>query len=123
SQYPKFEVVLQALLLTVILFVSLTLFTFQSKYDFTKLGPILFFALLGLITVSIINIFLPFGNTFRIVIATIAVFIFCGLIIYDTHIIINYLYPDQYVDACISLYLDFVNLFLNLLQILSASDN
>ncbi|KAJ1922320.1 hypothetical protein H4219_000182 [Mycoemilia scoparia] len=119
----ELDVVLQALILAIALFVSLTLFTFQSKYDFSKLGPILFFALLGVIFVGLINIFIPFGSTFRLVIAVVSVIIFCGFILFDTYMIINHLYPDQYIDACISLYLDFINLFLNLLRILGNSDN
>jgi len=48
--------------------------------------------------------------------------IFCGYIIYDTDNIIKRYTYDEYIWAAVSLYLDVINLFLSLLQLLRAAD-
>jgi len=116
------EVVVQAALLTFGIFVALTLFTMQSKYDFSSMGPILFFALWGVILVSFIQIFLPFNRTFDLVIAVVTAIVFSGYIVYDTYNIMNRLSPEEYIIAAVELYLDVINLFLAILRILSNSD-
>jgi len=49
--------------------------------------------------------------------------IFCGYIIYDTDNIIKRYTYDEYIWAAVSLYLDVINLFLSLLQLLRAADS
>jgi len=49
--------------------------------------------------------------------------IFCGYIIYDTDNIIKRYTYDEYIWAAVSLYLDVINLFLSLLQVLRAADS
>jgi len=56
-------VALQALILTFALFVGLSLFTIQSKKDFSGMGPFLFGALWIIIIASFIQIFLPFNRS------------------------------------------------------------
>lgn len=46
--------------------------------------------------------------------------LFCGFILFDTHLIMHRLSPEEYVLASVSLYLDFINLFLYILRILQA---
>lgn len=46
--------------------------------------------------------------------------IFCGFIIFDTHLIMHKLSPEEYILASVNLYLDFLNLFLYVLRILQA---
>ncbi|KAJ1974119.1 hypothetical protein H4R34_004835 [Dimargaris verticillata] len=115
------RLVLQALLLTLGIFVALTLFTLQSSYDFSRLGPVLGFALWGIILVGFIQIFFPFNRTFDLVMAIVTAVIFCGYIVYDTHAITHRLSPDEYIAAAVELYLDVINLFIALLRILSDS--
>ncbi|KAJ2157023.1 hypothetical protein GGF46_004785 [Coemansia sp. RSA 552] len=119
--YPT-PVVLQALVITLGLFVALTLFTMQSSYDFSRMGPILFFMLWAVILVGFVQIFLPFNRTFDLVVAAVSALVFCGYIMYDTHMIMNRMSPDDYVLASVSLYLDIVNLFLAILRILGDRD-
>lgn len=45
--------------------------------------------------------------------------LFSGYIVYDTYLINSRLSPDEYIMGSISLYLDFINLFLNILRLLS----
>lgn len=47
--------------------------------------------------------------------------LFCGFIIFDTHIIMHKLSPEEYIIASINLYLDFINLFIYILRILQAA--
>ncbi|KAJ2847929.1 hypothetical protein IWW36_003594 [Coemansia brasiliensis] len=119
--YPT-AMVFQALAITLGLFVVLTLFTFQSRYDFSQLGPILFFALCVLVLVGFVQIFVPFSRTFDLIVAVAIAIVFCGYILYDTHMIMNRMSPDEYIFASVSLYLDVVNLFLAILRILSDQD-
>ena len=50
---------------------------------------------------------------------TIFALVFVGFIVYDTHVVINRLSYDEYIIGAINLYLDFINLFLFILQLLS----
>ncbi|KAI0916405.1 hypothetical protein AcW1_008863 [Taiwanofungus camphoratus] len=112
-------IVLQALLITLGVFLGLTLYTLQSKYDFSGLGPWLFTGLVALLMTGIVGIFIPFGRTMDIVYAAGGCLIFSGYIVYDTYVINRRLSPDEYIMAAISLYLDFINLFINTLRLLN----
>ncbi|TEB37358.1 glutamate binding protein [Coprinellus micaceus] len=112
-------IVLQALLITLGVFIGLTLFTLQSKYDFSGMGPFLFGTLIALMMTGFIQIFLPFNRTFDLVYAIVGCLLFSGYIVYDTYMINKRLSPDEYIMGAISLYLDFINLFLNILRLLN----
>ncbi|KAF8893485.1 inhibitor of apoptosis-promoting Bax1-domain-containing protein [Infundibulicybe gibba] len=94
-------IVLQALLITLGVFLGLTLFTFQSKYDFSGMGPFLFGALVALCMT---------GLTMDLIYAIGGCLLFSGYIVYDTYIINARLSPDEFIMGAISLYLDFINL-------------
>ncbi|EPQ57002.1 UPF0005-domain-containing protein [Gloeophyllum trabeum ATCC 11539] len=112
-------IVLQALLITLGVFLGLTLFTLQSKYDFSGLGPWLFGGLIALLMTGLVGIFIPFSRTMDIVFAVGGCLIFSGYIVYDTYLINSRLSPDEFILGAISLYLDFINLFLNILRLLN----
>ncbi|KAJ2173412.1 hypothetical protein GGF45_004399 [Coemansia sp. RSA 551] len=78
--------------------------------------------LCAVVLVGFVQIFLPFNRTFDLIMAVITALLFCGYILYDTHMIMNRLSPDEYIFASISLYLDVVNLFLAILRILGDQD-
>jgi len=112
-------IVLQALLITTGVFLGLTLFTLQSKYDFSGMGPWLFGGLIALVTTGFVGVFIPFSSTFNLIYAIGGTLLFSGYIVYDTYLINRRLSPDEYIMGAISLYLDFINLFLNILRLLS----
>ncbi|KAF9264100.1 glutamate binding protein [Marasmius fiardii PR-910] len=116
-------IVLEALMITTGVFLGLTIFTFQSKYDFDGLGPWLFAGLITLLMGGLISIFFPMNSTMDLIFAIGGCLIFSGYIIYDTHRINNRLSPDEFIMGSISLYLDFVNLFLYILRILNNVQN
>ncbi|GAA5857765.1 hypothetical protein JCM8547_005975 [Rhodosporidiobolus lusitaniae] len=117
--YVDSGVVLQALVATSLVFVGLTIFTFQSKYDFSHMGTYLYAGLLGFFFVSLVGIFLPYNSTWDIFMAGLGVLLFSAYIVFDTHMLINRLHVDDWVVAVISLYLDILNLFLQILRLLS----
>ncbi|PPQ93189.1 hypothetical protein CVT25_007946 [Psilocybe cyanescens] len=111
--------VLQALLITTGVFLGLTLFTLQSKYEFDGMAPFLFGGLMALCMTGLVGIFIPFSRTMDLIMAIGGCLIFSGYIVYDTYIINRRLSPDEYIMGSISLYLDFINLFLNILRLLN----
>jgi len=111
--------VLKALLITLAIFGGLTLFTFQSKYDFSGMAPFLFAGLIGLIVTGFIGIFFPFSKTIDLIYGGLGALIFSGYIVFDTYMINKRLSPDEFIVGAVSLYLDFINLFLSILRILN----
>ncbi|KAI8370211.1 inhibitor of apoptosis-promoting Bax1-domain-containing protein [Blakeslea trispora] len=111
-------IVLEALIITLGVFFGLTLFTLQSKWDFSGMGPLLF---AGACTLLIGGMLLPFFSGMDIPLAIGGVIIFSGYIIFDTYLIFNRHSPEDYIMASTSLYMDMINLFLRILQILNAS--
>ena len=115
---------LMAGITTFILFSGLTIYSLQTKIDYTTKGNVLILSLLGLIMVGIFNQCLPSGIPFiQIIYPVIGSLIFSFYIVYDTQMIIgknkfNYEYND-YAIASINLYLDIINLFLFLLEFLN----
>ncbi|KAJ9105066.1 hypothetical protein QFC19_003698 [Naganishia cerealis] len=122
TSYYSARIVLQALIITTGVFVGLTLFTFQSKYDFSNMGPYLFAGLMGMLVTGLVQFFLPFNQTTDLIIACFGVLLFSGYTVYDTHAIMKRLSPDEYILGALSLYLDFINLFLYILRVLNNQD-
>lgn len=60
------------------------------------------------------------NDTMELVFAGAGALLFCGFIIYDTHLLMHKLSPEEHVLASINLYLDIVNLFLHILRILDS---
>ncbi|XP_061769189.1 protein lifeguard 4 [Nerophis ophidion] len=117
--FYDYSTVLQALFLTCAVFAGLTTYTFQSKRDFTKLGAFLFSCLWILIIASVMRVFFNNDST-ELLFAGTGALVFCGFIIYDTHMLMKQLSPEEHILASINLYLDIVNLFLHILRILDS---
>ncbi|XP_038692751.1 protein LIFEGUARD 2-like [Tripterygium wilfordii] len=119
------KVILESVILTTVVVVGLTLYTFWAAkrgYDFNFLGPFLFGSLLVLMVFAFIQILFPLGRLSIMIYGGLASIIFCGYIIYDTDNLIKRYTYDEYIWAAISLYLDIINLFLSLLTIFRAAD-
>ncbi|KAG8137776.1 putative Transmembrane BAX inhibitor motif-containing protein [Naja naja] len=117
--FYEVSVVLQAFILTTAVFLALTVYTLQSKRDFSKAGAGLFTCLWILLLSSFLKLF--FNNeVIELVFAAAGALLFCGFIIYDTHLLMHKLSPEEYILAAINLYLDIINLFLHLLRLLEA---
>lgn len=107
-------------------FLVMSLIGFFTRIDLTRVGSLLFMALVGLIIASVVNIFLH-SDTLYWVVSYAGIVIFVGLTAYDTQKIKNTFIQYGEVDemgqklalyGAFSLYLDFINLFLHLLRIM-----
>ena len=104
-------------------FAALSLYGYTTKRDLSGMGKFLMMGLVGLIVASLINMFTQ-SNTMSLIISVIGVFLFAGLTVYDTQKIKEMYYHVQGTDmmgktiimGALTLYLDFINLFLFLLR-------
>jgi FtsH-binding integral membrane protein len=117
------QVVLNAVILTAAIFVFLTLFACQTKYDFTSWMPYLYGALWGLVIFGFMAIFLPYSSTGELIYGLIGALVFCGYILVDTQLVLRHHHVEEEIAAAISLYLDIINLFLFILRILNSQSN
>lgn len=114
--------VAQALGMTTIVFGAMSLYAIKTKNDLANMGKMLFIAAIVVVICSIVNLFLG-SSPFQIIIAGASTIIFSLYIAYDTQNIIKGMYASP-IDAAISLYLDFLNVFISILQLIGlTSDN
>ena len=103
-----------------VLFGTMSVYGYFTKQSLDSIGKLCFVGLIAIIIASIINIFI--GSTvMQMVISALAIIIFLGLTAYDTQQIREELmYEGDYraeVAGALTLYLDFINIFLSLLQL------
>lgn len=103
-----------------ILFAVMSGYGYFTKKDLSSMGQMMFVGLIAIIIASIVNIFI--GSTvLQMVISALAIIIFLGLTAYDTQKIREEVSYDNNgvaeVRGALTLYMDFINLFLNLLQL------
>ena len=104
-----------------VLFATMSIYGYFTKKDLTSVGSFMFVGLIAIIIASIVNIFI--GSTaLQMAISAIAIIIFLGLTAYDTQNIRQIVSRDsdtgrEEVLGALSLYLNFINLFLSLLQL------
>ncbi len=115
----------QIFFITAAMFASLSLYGYTTKKDLSGWGTFLFMGLIGVVVASLVNLFLQ-SDALRFAISVIGVLVFAGLTAYDTQRI-----KDTYFEVAgdatmaaktaimgaLSLYLDFINLFIMLLQL------
>lgn len=104
----------------VVLFGTMSVYGYLTKTSLNSIGKYLFVALIAIIIASIINMFI--GSTVaQMVISAISILVFMGLTAYDTQTIREMLMnEDDYrieVVGALTLYLDFINIFVNLLNL------
>jgi len=87
------------------------------------MGPWLFGGLIALLMTGLVGVFIPFSKTMDLLYAIGGSLLFSGYIVYDTYVITKKLSPDEFIMGAISLYLDFINLFINILRLLNNVEN
>lgn len=112
-------------------FTAMAVFGYVTKRDLSKLGSLLMMALIGVIIATVVNVFFVKSGMMSLVISIIGVLIFVGLTAYDVQKI-KVLFAQAYEDSedmkkiavrgALTLYLDFINLFLYLLRLLGRRD-
>ena len=121
---------------TIVIVGLITLFAFQTKYDFTSMGGVLMicFGVCYVISIvwAIVAYFVAMDkmtyNIIELVIATGILLLFVGFLIYDTQLLIGgthkyALSPEDYVMGALAIYIDIINIFLQLLRIIRSAQN
>jgi FtsH-binding integral membrane protein len=123
TSFYESKIVLEALIFTLGIFVALTLFACQTKYDFTSWIPYLGGALWIVIIFGFMAAFFPHTSTIELGYGIVCALIFSGYILVDTQLIMKHYHVEEEIAASISLYLDIINLFLAILRILNSQQN
>jgi FtsH-binding integral membrane protein len=113
--------IVSAFMSAAVLFAVMSAYGYFTKRSLDSMGKFMFVGLIAIIIASIINIFI--GSTvMQMVISAIAIIVFLGLTAYDTQKIREMVSVDgdtgrEEVIGALTLYMDFINLFINLLQL------
>ncbi len=104
-------------------FAIMSIYGFVTKRDLTRLGNLAFMALIGIVIASVVNIFLH-SSVLNWIVTYVGVLVFVGLVAWDTQKIkaLVALEDNEFtqklaIAGALSLYLDFINLFIMLLRI------
>jgi FtsH-binding integral membrane protein len=112
----------QAAVLTIGAFGILTLYAFVSRRDFSAWGGFLMVGLWVLIGTMLLNVFFQ-NAAVDLWLASVAVLLFSGLLLYDTWRLRNFYGPDEYVGAAVQIYLDLLNMFMAILRVMGNRRN
>lgn len=122
----KLESIILVFAVTAVLFLLFAIIGHFTKMDLSKIGTYLIMMLIGIILCTLVNLFLQ-NSTFDIVISAISIVVFLGFIAYDVQKIkrLNgYLVEDNLaVIGAFELYLDFINIFIDLLRLFGKADD
>ena len=125
----ELDTIASVFFITAATFAAMALYGYFTKKDLTSWGRILFMALIGIIIASVVNIFVG-SSGLSLIVSYLGVLIFVGLTAYDSQKIKEMLIlaPDASEGmqkiallGALTLYLDFINLFLHLLRIMGSS--
>lgn len=118
------ESIARVFFITASVFAAMSIYGYTTKRDLSSWGSFLIMGLIGVVIASVVNIFMQ-SPAIQFVISIVSVLVFTGLTAYDVQKIVN-IYeslPNSQVRdkaavmGALSLYLDFINLFLSLLRI------
>lgn len=121
--FVAFEVssLISIFIITAIIFALLAFYGYTTKRDLTKIGTIALIALLGIIIAGILNIFIFKSTMFDTVLTMLGVLIFIAYIAYDVNKVKQLMLvigeEKAAVYGAFQLYLDFINLFIRLLEL------
>ena len=124
--------IVRVFFITAASFGALSLYGYSTKRDMTGMGSFLMMGLFGIILASVVNLFLA-SSMLQFVVSVIGVLVFAGLTAWDTQRLKNdYIYgyaaqggdvaEKAAITGALSLYLNFINLFTLLLQLLGQRD-
>jgi FtsH-binding integral membrane protein len=127
------ESIVRVFFITAATFAATSLYGYTTKADLTRMGSFMMMGLFGIIIASLVNIFMQ-SSALQFAISVIGVVVFVGLTAWDTQRIkanyVQYAYAEgtelaarRGVYDALSLYLNFINLFMLLLQIMGVRNN
>lgn len=103
---------------TTTVFTGIAIYASKTKRNFSYLGGFLLAALLAMVAISIFNIFWPLSSMGMLAYSFIGVMVFSGYILFDINQMKRYgVNPEDVPLMALSLYLDFINLFISILRI------
>ncbi|HVC52470.1 MAG TPA: Bax inhibitor-1/YccA family protein [Stellaceae bacterium] len=108
-------------------FAAMSLYGYTTQRDLSRIGSFLFMGLIGIVIASLVNLFVG-SSALQFAISVIGVVVFTGLTAWDTQQIKEMYYEGDYgevaskkaVLGALRLYLDFINLFMMLMQLMGA---
>lgn len=124
--------IVRVFFITAATFGALSLYGYTTKRDLTGMGSFLFMGLIGIVIASLVNLFLA-SSMLQFIVSVVGVLVFAGLTAWDTQRLKNdYIYgyasaggevaERAAITGALSLYLNFINLFTLLLQLLGQRD-
>lgn len=123
----KMSSIMFIFLVTAILFGIFALIGYFTKIDLTRFSTLLFIALIGIILVSILNIFIFKSSQLELTLSIICIIVFLGYIAYDIqstkYLMASIGEEKAAVYGAFQLYLDFINVFIKLLELFGKNDN
>jgi len=127
SAHYQVSEVLMAMGIVAVVTLAITVFAFQTKYDFTMMGGCLFVALIVLMCFGFLTIFFH-SKIIRLVYACLGALIFGLYLVFDTQMMMGgskkySISPEEYIFAALNLYIDIVMLFLYILEIIGLAKN
>ncbi|XP_045477865.1 protein lifeguard 1-like isoform X2 [Harmonia axyridis] len=119
------KIVMIAAGITAVVFLSLTIFSFQTKWDFTMQGGVLLVFMVVLLMFGLLTILFP-NRTMILIYSSFGALLFGVYIIYDTQLLMGgghamAISPEDYVVAVLTLYMDIINLFVLILNLVGGS--
>lgn len=104
---------------------ALTLFSMQTKWDFTAMGGILLALVVVLLMAGIVAICVR-GKIMQIIYASLGALVFSAYLVFDTQLMLGgkhkySISPEEYIFAALNLYLDIVNIFIYVLALVGGS--
>jgi len=111
--------IVKALFAATCVFVACAAYGAVTNRNILGMGGFLFMAIMGLIAISIIGIFIPWGNTMEIIVSGAGILIFSGFVMYDIQVIQRTNLASPLLGA-IMLYISFIGLFANVLRFMIA---
>lgn len=119
AEFGGYDIIYRALFSTTAMFLAMGFIGYSIKKPLTGLTGFLFMGLIGIIVVSVLGIFFPWGNTGEIIFSGFGVLLFAAFAIVDINRLAYY-HEDEYINAAIRLYLDIFNLFIFVLRLTGA---
>ncbi|MCL6516842.1 Bax inhibitor-1 family protein [Alicyclobacillus sp.] len=91
----------------------------RASFDFSFLGGFLFVGLLAVVLLGLVSLFLPFASTVSLIYSVLGIAVFIGYVLFDVNRLVHFGLSEEMVPwVVLSLYLDFVNLFLFVLRLM-----
>jgi len=113
------EMVLISLGITTVMFGGIALYSYKSKREFSFMGSTLFAGLIALVLITVVGLFFK-SEVYHLALSWLGIMIFSGYVLHDVSIIKTGAFTEDDVPTlAMSLFLDFINIFIYVLRIVS----